>query len=427
MKKNLSKMFPNAFSMSISKKRSRKYSSKVSLSAALFVLLITLMLLAGCNSGSGDFSQIPGSDPPAQAGTALPATSENPDTGAGTAGQAPGQTGNASSGAASDSVSDATSDSASGTDSDAASGTASDTNAAPDGSETGHENPDASAGASQEPPSPQAPDGTTAGTAEPPVSPSPDSGPVILTIRGDGVSGETTWTLEQLRALSGGYRENTYSTTNNWPNFGHMRANGVSLQFLLREAGMLSGAASFKLIATDGYYVIVTYDQMFGARYSYAAHSSAGSSGASIVEPVVAWEWGEGSVRQERIRPFFGQRGPFEVNTLTFVKDLQIIEVTGAPQGAWDAPGASVENDAAVPSGTELELSHGSMDNIRIYYTLDGSEPDYGSLVYNQSTSYYQPHLIKPIVLTESVTIKAFAAGYGRDPSPVVTISITVG
>jgi hypothetical protein len=69
---------------------------------------------------------------------------------------------------------------------------------------------------------------------------------------------------------------------------------------------------------------------------------------------------------------------------------------------------------------------HDNMDNIRVYYTLDGSEPSYTSQVYNPSASYFQPELIVPIVLTKTVTVKAFAAGIGKDPSPVITFSITV-
>jgi len=250
---------------------------------------------------------------------------------------------------------------------------------------------------------------------------------VILTIFGDGVSSGSAWTLADLQALSGGYREYVYSTTNNWPNYGFIEAHGVSLPYLLQSAGLLGSAAGFRLTATDGYYITVTFDQMFGARFAYSEHSSAGSGGASRVEPVVAWEWGdEGRVKPENIRSFFGQSGPNEVNTLAFVQNLCQIEVLTVSPGVWAAPGSSVDDGSEVPFGTELSFTHEQMDNLRIYYTLDGSEPGYDSRVYNVSASYFQPQLIKPIFISESVTVKAFAAGYGRDPSPVVTFVITV-
>jgi len=241
------------------------------------------------------------------------------------------------------------------------------------------------------------------------------------------VDGETTWTLEQLRALSDGYREITYSITNNWPTFNFMSAHGLSLPYLLRQAGLKNDAASIKFTSSDGYGVTLTYNQVFGTYYSYSTHSSSGSGGAEIVEPLIAWEWGDvGKVREENIRPFFGQSGHWDVNTASFVKDLCLIEVSTAPTGAWAAPGASIASGSTVPAGTELELLHDNMDNVRIYYTLDGSEPDYNSPVYNPSTSYFQPDLTKPLALTESLTVKAFAAAYGKDRSPVAAFSYTV-
>jgi len=253
------------------------------------------------------------------------------------------------------------------------------------------------------------------------------TGPVVLTIKGDGVNGETTWALNQLQAMSDGYRELVYSTTNNWPTFSYAEAHGISLPYLLRQAGMNNNAASFKLTANDGYNVTLTYDQVFGTHYTYTSHSPSGSSGAIAIEPIIAWAWGDvGKVRDENIRPHFGQSGPYDVNTAFFVKDLCLIEVSTASAGNWAAPEASIASGATVPAGTELELLHGSMDSVRIYYTLDGSEPDFNSVVYNPSASYYQPDLTKPLVLTQSVTIKVFAAAYGKDRSPVAVFSYTV-
>ena len=255
----------------------------------------------------------------------------------------------------------------------------------------------------------------------------PDDGPIALTILGDGVSSETTWTLGRLQSMSEGYRENTYSTTNNWPSYGHTSAHGISLPYLLQQAGLLSSAASFKFTAADGYNFTVAYSQVFDTLLSYANHRPAGSSGASAVEPVVAWEWGDiGNVRQENLRVFFGHNGPWEVNTSAFVAGLVQIEVLSAPQGAWAAPDTSIADGSIVNAGAELSFLHDSMDSIRIYYTLDGSEPDYSSPVYNRSTSYFQPDLILPLILTESVTLKAFAAGLGKDVSSIVTFSFMV-
>ena len=255
----------------------------------------------------------------------------------------------------------------------------------------------------------------------------PASMPVILTITGDGVREETTWSLEQLQALEGGYRELTFSTTNNWPSFGHMEAHGVSVHYLLQQAGMLNSAASFRFLAEDGYHATLTYNQLFGNLFSYASHSAEGSSGASVIEPLISWAWGDvGRVRTENIRSFLGQNGPWTVNMASFVRDLYRIEVSTASAGAWAPPTASIPDGSVVSAGTELELLHDHRDNIRIYYTLDGTEPNFYSPVFNPSASSFQPHLIVPLELTENVIIKAFAAGFGREQSTVATFNYLV-
>jgi|GEM_PF-1506407 len=255
----------------------------------------------------------------------------------------------------------------------------------------------------------------------------PADEPIILTISGDGVNSETTWTLSQLQALHDGYRETIFSTTNNWPSFDHTEARGISLPYLLRRSGMLDNAASFRLLATDGYYVIVTYNQVFGPLYAFTNHSHTGSSGALVVEPVIAWVSGDvGNPRASNLRSFFGQSGPREVNNAFFVRNLNQIHVLTTSSGAWAAPEASIADGSSVPPGTEFSFLHETMDRVRIYFTIDGSEPNFNSPVFNPSTSFFQPHLTVPLMLDEDIVIRAFAAGLGRDRSPVVTFNFTV-
>jgi len=259
-----------------------------------------------------------------------------------------------------------------------------------------------------------------------PVPAQPDE-PVVLTITGSGVKTETAWTLTQLQAMETGYREYIYSTTNNWPSFGHVTAHGVTVRALLDLAGITDKQCGIKLIGRDGYFFTVTYDQIYETRYAYSRHESSGSGGPSSVEPVISWSWGEdGRARAEDLRFFIGQRGPLDVNTSAFVKNLVKIEVTSSSPGTWDAPRASSEDGSTIPSGTELHLMHDEMDNVTIYYTINGREPNYNSLVYNRSASYFQPHLTVPLEITGDITIKAFAAGLGKAPSPVVTFSYTL-
>ena len=246
--------------------------------------------------------------------------------------------------------------------------------------------------------------------------------PYLLTITGNGVTATTTWTLNQLKALTAGYRKVEFSTTSNWPRYGRAAAEGVAIPYLLRQAGLSDNAATFRLIGADGNYTLLTYQQMFGESYSYANHSAAGSSGATAVEPLLAWAWEEnGATGGGVLRSFLGQRGPQEVNTAASISNLCQIEVTTAAPGRWTAPTADPASGSVVTPGAALRLGHGKLDQVHIYYTLDGSEPDYNSYCYNPSASYLQPELLKPLQLTEDITIKAFAAAYGMDASPVAT------
>ncbi|MCL2125763.1 MAG: chitobiase/beta-hexosaminidase C-terminal domain-containing protein [Oscillospiraceae bacterium] len=284
----------------------------------------------------------------------------------------------------------------------------------------------------------ESPNPGTMASPTPPTSPTPPSilepeqpiaedDPIVLTIKGNGVRSETHWTLADLMSLPEGYREIVYSTTNNWPSFGHTVGHGISLPYLLRQAGITDAAASIKFTATDGYYFSVTYNQVFGTQYAYAVHEPGGSSGRSAVVPMVSWEWGDvGRVRQENLRVFFGQNGPNEVNSAAFVSNLSVIEVSTAALGTWAPLGATVPDGSIVAAGTEVGFLHDNMDSVRIYYTLDGSVPTYDSAVYNPSASHFQPQLTVPFVLTENVTIRAFAAGLGRDASAVVSFSYII-
>ena len=248
----------------------------------------------------------------------------------------------------------------------------------------------------------------------------------VLSIYGDGVEKQTNYTLEDLMDMKEGYRELKYSTTNNWPSFKHMSGNGISLIYLLKEAGILDTAKSLVFISTDGYQAILPKEQVFSVQYSYSEHSVNGSSGENEIEPIIAWEWGDDKTYPENMRPIFGQVGPYEVNTASSVKDLYRIEVLTWDAGSWAVPTASIEQ-GNVSAGTELELGHPQMDNIKIYYTLDGTEPSYNSEVYNKSTTYFQPDLIVPLIIENDVTIKAFVGGLGKADSAVVEFTYKVG
>ncbi len=62
-----------------------------------------------------------------------------------------------------------------------------------------------------------------------------------------------------------------------------------------------------------------------------------------------------------------------------------------------------------------------------MYYTLDGSEPAYGSNVFNISYPTFQPELNKPIPINGSMVIKTKTIGMGKLDSEVVTYQYNTG
>ena len=276
-------------------------------------------------------------------------------------------------------------------------------------------------------------DGAVSSSRIVPIGPAPNvvvpqvDEPYVLVITGDGVSVQSTWTLSQLKSLHIGYRETTFSTTSSWPHFDRVQVKGISLPYLLNQAGVSANAASFKLVGSNGNYVIVTRSQMFGNGYAYTTHGINGSSGAVSVEPVVAWTWTENGVAGlGSFKSFFGQKGPLDVNTIASIDNLCQIEVSTTSPGSWTAPTASIPSGKTVSTGETLDFGHVNLDRVRIYYTLDGSIPDYNSNCYNPSASYLQPQVIRPLKLMDNVTVTAFASAYGMDTSPVATFTYTV-
>lgn len=247
---------------------------------------------------------------------------------------------------------------------------------------------------------------------------------VVLTIEGDALAAPATYTLAELQALSEGYLEQTFSTRNNWPTTGFCAGRGVSVSYLLRAAGVAEGAQSFRISSQDGYYAAFTASQLLGAQYCYPNIQSGSASGAYLVEPMLAWAYTEDSgdpvaaKTLDGLRLLVGQSGLHCVNTAASVQDAATITVSLAAGGQWDAPSFRMADGL-------LYLEHALMDQVKIYYTTDGSDPDESSAVYNPSTSYFQPELNKPLSLPPGMTVRAYAVGFGRADSAVAEFTVT--
>lgn len=240
----------------------------------------------------------------------------------------------------------------------------------------------------------------------------------VLTISGDGLGHPLYLSLPDLKGLKAGYTEQCYSLVNNYPTRKFMVAKGVDLLWLLNQAGMKSSARSILVEASDGYKGTLTREQLLGTRYRYPDLLNGSTAGAVAVKPVLAWASAEGQdfakAREDDLRLAIGQIGLNDVNTAAGVQMVTKITVSVQDKGRWEKP-------TAVLADGQITLTHDFLDQVKLYYTLDGSEPAVFTKVYNPSTTYFQPDLIKPIPVSGSGTLKVKAVGYGKSDSEVLT------
>ena len=213
-----------------------------------------------------------------------------------------------------------------------------------------------------------------------------------------------------------------YSTINNWPTERFYVAEGYSVTGLLHAAGLDDSVMSITFRAEDGYEATFTRGQLFSEQYYFPRVGEDGG-GAEPVFPMIAYRWREGTgdladLRDDKPIFIFGQRDPFEHSNPAFVVGVTEIVVDDAPRGTWQEAG-TFPSPGPIEMGGAVKLQHNYFGLVKLFYTLDGSDPTPLSALYNPST--YQLELNRPIVVTEPVTIKVLVTGYGMDDSEVAS------
>lgn len=256
------------------------------------------------------------------------------------------------------------------------------------------------------------------------------SDPDMLVITGNGVEHEIKFTLDELKSMEDALAGACYSTVNNWPAKKFVVGKGVKVTHLLQQAGLKEDAQKIIFRAADGYNASFTREQLEEKRFCYPDLMKGSTQGAVEVPLILSWEYQEDTsdlseATSGKLRLLLGQKELNDVVTAAFVKGVTTIEVLTDPPGCWSTVQAEPAPGKVMP-GTEVVLGHPEQDLIKIYYTLDGSEPDVKSLLYNPSTSYFRPELNKPIKVDRTVTIKAIAIGFGKHNSQVATFKYEV-
>lgn len=260
-----------------------------------------------------------------------------------------------------------------------------------------------------------------------------------LEIVGDGVTNPLTFTLEELEQLE--QHRYLFSVINTWPTKRWYVGEGVKLWDLLVKAGIKKEEATLvRFSSMDGYVVTLTMKELFqDSRYCFpnfrsndSGHIPGDLTGKLRVEPIIALLSVMGSDnpdymnRLNSLMLMLGQRAVTEQTGNMFVKYLHRIEVLTVEPEKWDAPQANPVS-GPVPAGTMVTLSNKKNDDDKIYYTLDGTDPNLESPMYNLIASRWwsaRADLLgainRPIgPVNTDTTIKAVTIGPGKLDSDI--------
>lgn len=256
--------------------------------------------------------------------------------------------------------------------------------------------------------------------------------PIALTVTGDGVEKEIKFTMADLKALP--QKTYIYSGYNHWPAlkvFENM--NGPTLKSILDVAGLKNNATLLKFKPSSGKFVCVNFtkEQLLDeVRYYFPDGEEPGDvvkwppkrseKGKVPVETIIALNDSQGRI-------CFGQRAPNEPTggdciMIQEVCNNGVLEVSTEPLKQWEAPSVN-PLPGKVAAGTKVTLVTPDRlpDNVMMYYTLDGSDPTYGSYIYNISYPSFQPAFNAPIPVHKNLTINARTIGFGKLDSEIVT------
>lgn len=253
---------------------------------------------------------------------------------------------------------------------------------------------------------------------------SPEQQKLTITVKGDGIDGEKKFTLGELADLPNSGFQHVYSTINNWPASRFYAAKGINVRSILKAAGVLDKAQVITFRSRDSYKVSFTREQLLDTkRYFYPKIKDGLTDMAQTVEPIIAYEYKEGSGNMEAAEPgkpclIIGQSNPLEHTNPAFIVNVSEIIISNKEVSAWE-PATTFPKEGKIAVGEAVKLQHKYFGQVKLHYTLDGSEPTELSPMYNIST--YQPGLNLPIPITKDTVIKVLATGYGKKNSAVTS------
>lgn len=275
---------------------------------------------------------------------------------------------------------------------------------------------------------------------------------VALTVQKDGQTLKE-FTLEELQQIAIEEGSVTYDFTawNTYPTFKEYKgAHGPTIAGLL-EASEISvdsieetWTISFMDKENGGYKKSLTGKQLLEDRYYYPngrlmdpktgvlndeAYSDAVKVPAIVSLSDVVNEFGE-TVDKGRFKLYVGQVAPNEENNPLFVDNLAaggFINVSTEPAPKCEPVTADPENLTVWREGKEITLtSKNNYEYDKIYFTVDETDPDYGSQIYNCAPK--QDIELKPVISGDTrFVLKTVVKGYGKQDSDIQRFVYNIG
>lgn len=264
-----------------------------------------------------------------------------------------------------------------------------------------------------------------------------DGAALTVKYEGEEVRSFTLQELEQI-AMQEGDGSYSYSAWNTFPTFGRYDdIKGPTVRAVLEKAGVMSKVTDdATLLVSDGSYkVTFTGRQLFGEkRYYYpdgdkadpyyGTVPAASYEGAGEVEAVIA------TSKSEDYKMYIGQAAPNDENNPVFVKYLAdggYIDVSSKPAPKCTLPEPEYADGSYIAFGSSISLDKKTAHNEYIYYTTDGSEPGYGSTIYNFGD--YQGLSLKPAAPDKEgwFELRVIVKGYGKQDSETGTYRYYAG
>ena len=244
----------------------------------------------------------------------------------------------------------------------------------------------------------------------------------VLTIRGDGVEQEVSFTLAELKGMTGNISRNAYSAWNTWPSKRVYYAEGIAISALIEKAGLKAGATTINISEAPPPSGAIAYNMTFllsdllGERYTFEGSKT-------VVPAILAFklsEKGFTDMDEVALRLIHGQLAEQDQTTVGFVQRASIITVTSDPIRQLAQPKAAAELLADGRYSVTL-----TSDNARakIYYTTDGTTPTANSTMYNISDWAQQQHLNAPFTVSGTTQVKAIAIDSGFSNSDVLSFT----